>query len=93
MVVTAKADESPRRTVDLQALNRVSSREIYHTPSPFNLVSRIPKGMYKSVLDCWNGYHSVPLDPGSREKMSFICFILNVSQIIFWKISRKTSSQ
>ena len=52
MVVTAKADGSPRRTMDLQALNRVSSRETHHTPSPFNLVSRVPKGRVKSVLDC-----------------------------------------
>ena len=72
MVVTAKADGSPRRTVDLQALNKVSSRETHHTPSPFNLVSRVPKGMYKSVLDCWNGFHSIPLDPESSEATTFI---------------------
>ena len=60
MVVTANADESPRRTVDLQGLNRMSRRETHHTTSPFNLVSRVPMGLIKSVLDCWNGYHSLP---------------------------------
>ena len=34
MVVTAKADWSPGRTVDSQALNKVSNRETHHTPSP-----------------------------------------------------------
>ena len=72
MVVTAKADGSPRRTVDLQALNKVSSRETHHTPSPFNLVSRVPKGRFKSVLDCWNGFHSIPLVPESSEATTFI---------------------
>ena len=72
MVVTAKHDGSPRRTVDLQALNKVSSRETHHTPSPFNLVSRVPKGMVKTVLDCWNGFHAVPLTPESSEATTFI---------------------
>ena len=52
--------KSPRRTVDLQGLNRMSRRETHHTTSPFNLVSRVPMGLIKSVLDCWNGYHSLP---------------------------------
>ena len=60
MVVTANADESPRRTVDLQGLNRMSRRETHPTTSLFNLVSRVPMGLIKSVLDCWNGYHSLP---------------------------------
>ena len=51
-VVKVKADGSPRRTLDLQALNRVSSRETHLNLSPFNLVCRIPKGMYKTVIDC-----------------------------------------
>ena len=72
MVVTAKSDGSPRRTVDLQALNKVTSRETHHTPSPFNLVSRVPKGMFKTVLDCLNGFHSIPLTPDSSETTTFI---------------------
>ena len=35
MVVCAKKDGRPRRTVDLQALNRHAVRETHHTPSPF----------------------------------------------------------
>ena len=72
MVVTPKHDGSPRRTVDLQALNRVAYRETHHTPSPFNLVSQVPKGRWKTVLDAWNGYHAVPLDPSSSHYTTFI---------------------
>ena len=71
-VVTAKSDGSPRRTVDLQALSKVISRETHHTPSPFNLVNRVPKGMFKTVLDCWNGFHLIPLTPDSSETTTFI---------------------
>ena len=72
MVVVAKKDGSPRRTVDLQALNKATLRETHHTPTPFNIVSTIPNGMKKTILDAWNGYHSVPLSPDSREATTFI---------------------
>ena len=72
MVVTAKKDGTPRRVVDLQALNKVSLRETHHTPSPWEQVSSIPKNMKKTVLDAWNGYHSVRLDPKSCHKTTFL---------------------
>ena len=58
--------------MDPQVLNKVPSRETHHTHSPFNLVSRVPRGRYKMVLDCWNGCLSNPLDPKSREVTTFI---------------------
>ena len=72
MVITPKANGTPRRTVDFQALNRSTMREVHHTPSPFNLVSSIPANMLKTVLDAWNGYHSLMLDLESRELTTFI---------------------
>ena len=72
MVVAAKKDGSPRRTVDLQELNKATLRETHHTPSPFNLVSTIPARTRKTVLDAWNGYHSLPLSKGTREATTFI---------------------
>ena len=32
----------------------------------------MPPNTWKSTLDCWNGYHSVPLDPSSRHYTTFI---------------------
>ena len=72
LFATPKANGDPRLVVDLQELNKVSKRETHHTPTPWNLVSSIPKGMKKSVLDAKDGYHSVPLHPSSTHKTTFI---------------------
>ena len=72
MVVTSKKDGSPRRTVDLQKLNKATLRETHHTPSPFNLVSSIPNHTRKTVLDAWNGYHSLKLAGDAKESTTFI---------------------
>ena len=72
MVIVPKANGEPRRTVDFQRLNNATRRETHHTPSPFNLVSSIPTGTLKTVVDAWNGYHSLPLDPDSKRFTTFI---------------------
>ena len=72
MVVAPKPDGNPRRTVDLQRLNKATLRETHHTATPFELVSTIPPGQVKTVLDAWNGYHSLPLAAGSRDATTFI---------------------
>ena len=72
MVVVPKANGKPRRTVDLQKLNEATVREVHHTPSPINLVSTIPSGKVKTVLDAWNGYHSLALSEDSRDATTFI---------------------
>ncbi len=68
MLSVPKKSGEPRLVVDLQGLNAVSKRATHHTPSPWNLVCMIPKGMKKSILDASNGYHLIPLAPESREK-------------------------
>ena len=72
MVVVPKHSGEPRRTVDLQALNRASVRQTHHTRSPFMLASAIPAGKIKSVLNVWNSFHDVPLRFEDREKTTFI---------------------
>ena len=72
MVVCAKKNGKPRRTVDLQALNAYATRETHHTPSPFHQARSVPHGKKKTVLDAWNGYHSVPLRPEDRHFTTFI---------------------
>ena len=51
MVVVAKKDGSPRRTIDLQRLNEATCRATHHTSSPFNLASSIPPNTRKTILD------------------------------------------
>ena len=72
MVVAPKKDGSPRRTVDLQKLNKATLRETHHTPSPFNQVSTVPPHTTKTVLDAWNSYHSLPLSTEARDATTFI---------------------
>ncbi len=71
MVITPKANGKPRRTIDFQELNKATLREVHHTQSPINLVTQIPAGQVKTVLDAWNGYHSLMLDPESKELTTF----------------------
>ena len=59
MVICAKKNGKPCRTVDFQALNIHATRETHHTPSPFHQAYSVPCKTKKTVLDCWNGYHSV----------------------------------
>ncbi|MEW8309573.1 MAG: DDE-type integrase/transposase/recombinase [Candidatus Thiodiazotropha endolucinida] len=72
MVVCAKKNGEPRRTVDLQPLNAHATRETHHTPSPFHQARSVPNGKKKSVLDAWNGYHSVPIREKDRHLTTFI---------------------
>lgn len=71
-VYVAKKDGAPRRTVDFQALNAASTRQTHHTPSPFQQAATVPPKTKKTVLDAWNGYHSVKLHDDSKDLTTFI---------------------
>ena len=72
MVTVAKHNGSPRRTIDLQALNDASMRQTHHTPPPFHLAMSVPKNTKKTTCDAWNGYHSLDLREEDRHFTSFI---------------------
>uniref|UniRef100_UPI00358E50A7 cingulin-like n=1 Tax=Myxine glutinosa TaxID=7769 RepID=UPI00358E50A7 len=72
MVVCAKKNGQPRRTVDFQALNAHATLETHHTPSPFYQARSVPNGKKKTVFDAWNGYHSVPICKEDRHLTTFI---------------------
>ena len=72
MVITAKKNGKPRRTIDYQHLNSQCKRETHHTESPFQLALQVPPKQKKTVLDAVDGYHSVPLDKESQPLTTFI---------------------
>ena len=72
MVICAKQNGTPRRTIDFQPLNSHATRETHHTQSPFHQARSIPQGKKKTIFDAWNGYHSVPLHPDDRHYTTFI---------------------
>ena len=69
MVVAAKKDGRPRRTVDLQKLNAQCLRETHHCQTPFKLALQVPPNTKKTVLDATDGYHSIELDEDSKPLM------------------------
>ena len=72
MVTVAKSDGSPRRTVDLQSLNNASVRQTHHTASPFHQAMSVPHNTKKTVLDAWNGFHSLTICEEDRHYTTFI---------------------
>ena len=72
MVITRKSNGEPRRTVDLSALNKQSKREIHSNQAPFQLARSITAGTWKSVVDAWNGYHSLEIHPDDRHLTTFM---------------------
>ena len=73
MVITPKPNSNqPRRVVDFQPLNLKAPRQTHHTANPYQLVSSIPPNQVKSVLDCWHGYHSVPIAEQDRHLTTFL---------------------
>ena len=72
MVITAKKNGKPRRTVDMQHLKEATLRETHYTQTPFDIVSATPCGTLKTVLDAWNGYHAVPLAESAKDATTFI---------------------
>ena len=61
MVLVAKHDGSPRRTVDFQELKKHSVRQTHPTTVPYLQAASVPKDKKISVLDVWHSYHSVPI--------------------------------
>ena len=72
MVICAKKDGKPRRTVDFQALNKYAVRETHNTQSPFHLARSVPHHKKKTTVDAWNGYHSIVLAEEDRDYTIFI---------------------
>ena len=72
LVITAKKDGKPRRTVDLSELTKAGIRETHHTRSPFKVVCSVPRGMVKTTLDCVDGYHGIPLAKEDWHKTTFL---------------------
>ena len=68
-----KKSGKPRRAVDFGKFNASTRRHHHHTPSPFQQAIKVPARVYKTILDAWNGYHSIALDKSVRDYFTFIC--------------------
>ena len=71
MVVCRKHNGDPRRTVDMQKLNEANVRQCHPTQPPLEQAMTVPHNTKKSVLDAWNGYHSVAIREEDRHLTTF----------------------
>ena len=71
MVVSRRSDGGPRRTVDTSHMNKFCTREAHGSKSPFQLARSVPPASIKTVMDLWNGYHSVPICEEDRHYTNF----------------------
>ena len=72
MVITAKKNGKPRRTIEYKHLNSQCKQETHYTGSPFQLALQVPPKQKKTVLDAVDGYHSILLDKDSQPLTTFI---------------------
>jgi len=72
MVITLKADSSPRRTVDLSPLNSYCLRETHYVQPLFQQAKAVPRNTWKTVTDASNGFHSVSIQEDDRHFTTFI---------------------
>ena len=64
--------KSCRRTLYLRPLNSATAAQTHLTQSPITQVQKVPAGTWRTTMDVWNGYHSVPLDKDSRDATTFL---------------------
>ena len=72
IVITAKKDGKPRRVVDLRGLNKHALRQTHSTEAPFLQASRVKPNTWRTTMDAWNGYHSIPLDAEDHFMTTFL---------------------
>ena len=72
MVITRKTNGQPRRTVDMSPLNRQAKREVHSVRAPFKQARTIEAKSWRTVIDAWNGYHSLVIHKDDRGLTTFI---------------------
>ena len=71
MIIVTKPDGTPRRAVDMSPLNKFCKREPHIGKNPFQMAHAIPRNVWKSVQDAWNGYHGIPIREEDRHLTTF----------------------
>ena len=75
LVVPKKLDASGQRRwricVDYRKLNERSIASFYQLPNITDILDKLGKSKYFTVLDLALGFHQIPIDPADREKIAF----------------------
>ena len=70
--MVVKKNGSPRWTVDFKAVNNAAPRQTHPVILPFQQAASVPPGTYKTCLDAWEGYHSIPIEETDRYITTFV---------------------
>lgn len=71
IVLVPKKDESIRFCLDCRKLNAVSKFDPYPMPQVDELIKRLSKAQYLTMLDLCKGYWQIPLSEQSKELTAF----------------------
>ena len=77
LVIQEKKNGKARRTVDLSYLSKKVLDESHYMRSAPDIANGVPGDVYKSTLDCVDGYHRIPLPEEDRHKMTFATALEN----------------
>jgi hypothetical protein len=72
MVVCMKKSGKVRRTVDFKPVNRAAPRQTHAVEPPFLQASKVPPRTWRTCLDAWEGYHSIPIHEEDRHITTFL---------------------
>ena len=72
MVVTGKADGTPRIVVDMQKLNAHLVPEKHYSGPPAKQARAVPPNSVKTVADQWKGFDSIGLAESSKHLTTFL---------------------
>ena len=71
LVIVEKPNGKLRLCLDPKELNQAIKREHYHIPVIEEIVSKLDKAQYFSILDANNGFWQIPLDKQSSDLCTF----------------------
>ena len=75
IVIVGKKDGTKRFCVDYRALNKVTVKNSHPLPRIDDILASLDGAKYFTCLDLRSGYWQIPVDPRSRDKLAFTCFL------------------
>ena len=72
VVLIKKKDGSIRFCIDYRKLNLITTRDVYPLPRIDDSLAALQTGAWFTTLDLTAGYHQIPMEEDSKDKIAFI---------------------
>jgi len=73
IVPLVKPNGSIRLCIDYRRLNSITCQEHYFMPELSDIMARVGQCKVLSKMDLAQGFHQITVEPGSRDKTTFVC--------------------